>query len=167
MKELKFKGMKFLLTVGIIYIILFLINTQDTTLALFKSIEVLYSLLPIFILIIFISALINFFLKPKHIIKHFGEDSGFRGIVYALLSGILSHGPMYMWYGIVNEIRESGAKDKLVIIFLYARAVKIPLLVFMIDLFGLAFTIIITLYTIVASVLQGYLFEYFNKRFYK
>jgi len=164
MKKLEFKGIKFLIVVLILYALLFFVNFKDTNLAFLKSIEVLYSLLPIFVLIIFISALINYFLKPKHIIKHLGEDSGFRGILYAMLSGILSHGPMYMWYGIVNEVRSSGAKDKLVIIFLYARAVKIPLLVFMVDVFGLAFTITMTLLTILASIMQGYLFEYLNKR---
>lgn len=164
MKKLEFKGIKFLVIVLVLYTVLYLVNAEDTNLALVKSGEVLYSLLPIFLLIIFISSLINYFLKPKHIIKHFGEDSGFRGVLYAILTGILSHGPMYMWYGIVNEVRSSGAKEKLVIIFLYARAVKIPLLVFMVDVFGLTFTIIMTLFTILASIVQGYLFEYLNKR---
>jgi len=38
---------------------------------------------------------------------------------------------------------------------MYARAVKLPLLPFMVDLFDLLFTIVMTLYILIAAVLQG------------
>ena len=159
MKKLKFKGLKFLAFVIFLYMVLLLINTEPTLEALRVSAITLYKLSPIFILIILISSLINYYLKPQHIIKHLGEDSGLKGVFYALISGVLSHGPIYMWYGIIDDLKKSGAKEKLIIIFLYARAVKIPLLVFMIGLFGVTFTIIMTLYTLLASIAQGYIFE--------
>lgn len=167
MKKFHFKGLKFFLFVVVLYLFLAFINPQKMITALTTDYNVLYSLLPIFVLIIFITTLINYFVKPKHIVKHIGEDSGLKGIIYALASGIVSHGPLYMWYGVLNEMRAAGAKEKLLIIFLYARAVKIPLLVFMIDLFGVMFTIIMTLYTLLASIIQGYLYEYLNKRVIK
>jgi len=163
-KKFTFKGVKFLFVVVFIYTYTAFINVEATLMSLKSSLILLYSLIPIFILIITITALINYFVKPKHIIKHLGQESGVKGIFYAIISGILIHGPLYMWYGLIQEIRKSGAKEQLLITFLFARAVKLPLLVLMIDLFGIAFTIIITLYTIIASVIQGYLFTYINKR---
>ena len=164
MKKFHYKGVKFLLGVVTLYLVLVFFNPQKILMATTTDFRVFYSLLPIFVLIIFITTLINHLVKPKHIVKHIGEDSGIKGILYALVSGIVSHGPLYMWYGVLNEMREAGAKEKLLIIFLYARAVKIPLLVFMVDLFGLAFTIIMTLYTLLASIMQGYFYEYLNRR---
>jgi uncharacterized membrane protein YraQ (UPF0718 family) len=164
MKKFQFKGLGFLFVVLFIYCVLTLFDIKTTLDASFASLKLLYSLLPIFAFVIIITAIINYFVKPKQIIKHLGKDSGIRGIFYALISGVLLHGPMYMWYGFVQELRDAGAKDRLIIMFFFARAVKLPMLPFMIDLFGVAFAIILTLYTLLASVLQGYVYDYINKR---
>jgi hypothetical protein len=56
-------NVKFLVIVlvlyAVLYAVLYLINAEDTSLVLMKSGEIPYLLLPIFLLIIFISALIN------------------------------------------------------------------------------------------------------------
>ena len=161
--KIQFKGMKFLGIVLIVYVALLIIETSDTLLALEQSASILLSLLPLFLLIITITALINYFLKPKQIIKHFGKDSGAKGIFYAVIGGIISHGPMYAWYGMLADMRSQGLKDGLIATFMYARAVKLPLLPFMVDLFGLLFTIIMTLYILIAAVLQGKMIESIEK----
>jgi len=153
--KIKFKGMKFLIIVLIAYVVLLLADTSNTLSALQKVGSILLSLLPLFLLIITLTALINYFFKPKQIIKHFGTDSGIKGVFYALAGGIISHGPMYAWYGMLQDMRSQGLKDGLIAVFMYARAVKLPLLPFMIDLFGLLFTIIMTLYILIAAVVQG------------
>lgn len=153
--KITFKGVKFLFIVLITYAVLLFADTSNTLSALQKGGSILLSLLPLFLLIITLTALINYFLKPKQIIKHFGKDSGVKGVFYALIGGIISHGPMYAWYGMLQDMRSQGLKDGLIAVFMYARAVKLPLLPFMIDLFGLLFTIIMTLYILIAAVLQG------------
>jgi uncharacterized membrane protein YraQ (UPF0718 family) len=159
MKKIEYKGLKFLYVVIFTYIVLLLFDMDNAIHAVKIFFSILYTLLPIFIFIILLTALINYFLKPKDIIKHFGEDSGKRGIVYALLAGIISHGPMYAWYGLIEELREHGAKDELLIIFFYARAIKIPMLPFMIGIFGIPFTIIITIYILLFAIIQGKVFS--------
>ena len=153
--KITFKGVKFLIIVLILYVVLMLADTTHALSALHKAGSILLSLLPLFLLIIILTALINYFLKPKQIIKHFGKDSGAKGIFYALIGGIISHGPMYAWYGMLQDMRSHGLKDGLIAVFMYARAVKLPLLPFMVDLFGLLFTIVMTLYILIASVVQG------------
>ncbi len=153
--KIPFKGIKFLIIVLVLYIILLLSDTNHALPALQKSGSILLSLIPLFLLIITLTALINYFLKPKQIIKNFGKDSGTKGILYALIGGIISHGPMYAWYGMMQELRSHGLKDGLIATFMYARAVKLPLLPFMVDLFGMLFTIVMTLYILIAAVLQG------------
>jgi len=46
-------------------------------------------------------------------------------------------------------------KNSLVAVFLYNRAIKIPLLPLMVYYFGAPFVVILTCYTIIASVVQG------------
>jgi uncharacterized membrane protein YraQ (UPF0718 family) len=160
---MKFKGIKFLIVVIFTYILLLTFDTSSSLLALQKSWDILKKIALIFPLIILISAIINYFLKPKDIVKHVGKDSGVKGVFYALLGGVLSHGPMYAWYGILEDMKSHGLKDGLIATFLYARAIKLPLLPFMVDLFGWLFTIVITLYILLASVIQGKIINSLNK----
>jgi len=153
--KIPFKGIKFLIIVLIAYIVLLFLDTNHALTALQKAGSILLSLLPLFLLIIILTALINYFLKPKQIIKHFGKDSGAKGVFFAIIGGIVSHGPMYAWYGMLQDMRSNGLKDGLIAVFMYARAVKLPLLPFMVDLFGLLFTVVMTLYILIAAVLQG------------
>ncbi len=160
--KIPFKGIKFLIIVVILYLILLLSDTNHALSGLQKSASTLLSLLPLFLIIITLTAVINYFLKPKQIIKLFGKNSGTKGIFYALISGIIIHGPMYVWYGMLQDMRSNGLKDGLIATFMYARAVKLPLLPFMVDLFGLLFTIVMTLYILIASVVQGKVIDNIN-----
>jgi len=162
--KIAFKGVKFLTIVIVLYSVLLISDPTHALPALQKSASILLSLLPLFLLIIILTALINYFLKPKQIIKHFGKDSGAKGVFYAIIGGIISHGPMYVWYGMLQDMRSHGLKDGLIAVFMYARAVKLPLLPFMVDLFGLLFTIVMTLYILIAAVLQGKVINALGKK---
>ena len=162
-KGLEFKGLKFLCIIIITYIVLFFIESKNALLSLQKALDIFYQLLPIFLFIILIMTLINYFLKPKQIIKHFGKESGAKGVIYALLAGIISHGPMYAWYGMIQELREHGAKDSLIITFFYARAIKIPMLPFMLGIFGLAFTLVLSFYILLFALIQGKVMDWLEE----
>lgn len=163
-KKIEFKGSKFLFFVIILHIVIFLFDRQNSSLSLIKSYEVLIKLLPIFVMIIVITTLINYFLKPKSIMKHFGKDSGLKGWIYATLGGIVSHGPMYVWYPMLTQLRKHGLKDGLLATFMYTRSIKIPFIPIMIDYFGILFTIILFIYIIIGGVLQGVFIEALKKK---
>ena len=59
--KIPFKGIKFLITVLVLYIILLLSDTTHALIALQKAGSILLSLLPLFLLIITLTALINYF----------------------------------------------------------------------------------------------------------
>ena len=162
MKQIEFKGLKLLMLVSLIYLGLFIFDTTNASIGIYKFIDIFITLLPIFAFIIILTALINYFLKPKQIMKHFGEDSGKMGIFYSLIGGILSHGPMYAWYGMLSDMRKHGLKDGLIVTFLYSRAVKVPLLPMMLAIFGLTYTIIINIYIIIFAIIQGKIMEIFH-----
>lgn len=162
-KGFQFKGLTFFYLVMMAYGVLFVIEKSNALVSLEKSLAILYQLLPIFLFIILLSTVINYFLKPKQIIKHFGKESGKKGVIYALLAGIISHGPMYAWYGMIQELREQGAKDSLLITFFYARAIKIPMLPFMLGIFGLAFTLILSFYILLFALIQGKIMDWLGE----
>ena len=159
MKKLEFKGVKFLIVVIVLYAVVLIVDFENSLNALKIGLNILGKLIPVFTFVIILTALVNYLLKPKQIMKHFGKDSGMKGIIYAILGGVLSHGPMYAWYGMLSEMKSHGLKSSLIAIFMYARAVKLPLLPFMIDVFGITFTIIINIYILVFAVLQGQLMD--------
>lgn len=141
-----------------------MLDRQNSIVALTKSYNLILKLLPIFVVIITLTTVINYFLKPKTILKHFGEDSGIKGWIYATFSGIISHGPLYAWYPLINDLRDSGLKDSLLITFMFSRAIKVPYIPVMIDYFGLLYTVVLTINILIAAILQGLIFEALNKK---
>ena len=163
-KGVEFKGIKFLFFVIIIHILIFLFDKENSNFALAKSYDVLLKLLPIFVMIILITTTVNYFLKPKAIMKHFGKDSGIKGWIFATLGGVISHGPMYAWYPLINDLRQNGLKDGLLITFMFTRTIKVPFIPVMIDYFGILFTLILFVNILVFGILQGVLMEALNKK---
>ncbi len=167
MKEEKpfvFRGKFFALLVLSAYIVLFYFNSHIALLALQKSIHVVLKILPIFAVVIVFTALLNYALQPKQIVKHLGEESGVRGWFVALFAGVISHGPMYAWYPMIEDLRSHGLKDSLIVVFFYTRAIKLPLLPLMIDYFGLSFTFILSFYILIGALLQGWIFEQLERK---
>lgn len=142
-------------SVGMIYGILAFFDPHNTFAALQESLELLKMILPILIIVFFLMILLNSFIDPKAVAAHLGEESGAKGYFIALVGGILSHGPGYVWYPMLQSFREKGAKDGLIVAFIYARSIKIPWLPLMISYFGLAFTLMLSLYIILGALLQG------------
>ena len=163
-KPFVFRGNFLILLVFAAYIVLFLFNSHTALLALQKSAHVILKILPIFAVVIVFTALLNYALQPKQIVKHLGEESGAKGWLVALVAGVISHGPMYAWYPMIEDLRSHGLKDSLVGVFFYARAIKLPLLPLMIDYFGLSFTFILSFYILIGALLQGWILEQLERK---
>ncbi|MBW2683367.1 MAG: permease [Deltaproteobacteria bacterium] len=158
-KPFAFRGKPFFAAVLIGYVILAFLNFSGAIAALQKSGMTLLKILPILAVVILMTATINFFLQPKQIVKHLGKESGAKGWLAMLFAGVISHGPMYAWYPLIDDLRRHGMRDGLIVVFFYARAIKIPLLPLMIDYFGLLFTLILSLYILLGAIIQGLILE--------
>ncbi len=112
--------------------------------------------------LLFVFALIycfNLFVNPKVISKYLGSRKGISGWLVSISGGIISMGAIYMWYPLLTDLREKGMNDAFITTFLYNRAVKIQLLPFLMHYFGLTFTIVVTAYMIIFSVINGILVD--------
>ena len=151
MRTLLFPG-----SVFAIYGILFAFNPDKASMALRSSGKILLNITVPLCLVFIFMLLLNLFLQPAHVARLFGRGAGIKGIILSTTAGIVSMGPIYAWYPMLRELREKGAGNSLIAIFLGNRAVKPFFLPIMISYFGLTYVLILTVFTILGSLAVGY-----------
>ncbi len=150
-----------LVTIIFAYTILYFLNNQLFNKSINRFIKLSSQISP-FLILVFIIMFLNFlFIKPPTIKKHLGEQSGFMGYIYAIVAGIISVGSVYMWYPLLKDLKESGMSDKLIAVFIYNRSIKLHLLPVMILYFGLKYTVILTILTILFSFVIAFVIQKF------
>ncbi|MDX2480799.1 MAG: hypothetical protein QNK24_10745 [Desulfuromusa sp.] len=158
-KESAYGAYIFLLSMIIIYLVVFLYDSDRTFIALQFCLGMLKKLLPVLGLVSGFMFLNNLLVKPSWVRTHVGRDSGWKGVMISVVAGILSMGPIYVWYGILQDLHKKGMRTSLVASFLYARSVKPQLLPLMIYYFGWLYALVLVFYLIVFSVFNGLLTE--------
>lgn len=158
-KKPAFRAYLFLLIVAIVYLVALFAAPDRTFLALQFSLGMLKKLLPILGLVSCFMFLNNLLVKPSWVKNYVGEGSGWKGVFIALVGGALSMGPIYVWYGILQELQQQGMRRSLIASFLYARSVKPQLLPLMIYCFGWLYTLILVFYLIIFSIFNGLMTE--------
>lgn len=148
-----------LLFVIILYIITAFLNSDSTFKALESTWGILKIITPILLIVIFVMALINKYLHPKILSQYLGDKSGKKGWIISSITGVLSHGPGYVWYPMLSDLRDHGVKEGLIVTFIYARSVKLPWLPVMVGYFGITFTIVLTLLTLLGAIIQGLIYQ--------
>jgi uncharacterized membrane protein YraQ (UPF0718 family) len=146
----------FPIVILIIYAILFFISPDKSGQAIRSSGNVFLGMLVPLVLVFVIMLLINLFLKPAAVAKFLGKGSGIKGIALSAVAGIISTGPIYAWYPLLKDLRDKGAGESSIAIFLYNRAVKPFLLPVMIGYFGWLYVIILTILMVFTSVAVGF-----------
>jgi uncharacterized membrane protein YraQ (UPF0718 family) len=126
--------------------------------------KLLSNVLPVLALVLVIMSLLNLMIKPGMAKRMLGKGSGLKGWAFAVVGGVLSSGPIYVWYPLIADLREKGMRDSLVAAFLYARAVKMPMIPLMVYYFGWNFALLFSLYLLIFSILNGLLVEWLTGR---
>jgi uncharacterized membrane protein YraQ (UPF0718 family) len=145
----------FLIIVVATYAVTLVVHPSACVEAFSGFLKLLVRMLPVLALVFGIIFLTNLLIDPKSISKHLGEGSSIRGWLIAIAGGIISTGPIYMWYPLLSDLKAKGMKTAYIATFLYNRAVKIPLLPMMVFYFGVRYTAVLTAYMVIFSVLNG------------
>lgn len=146
----------FLLIMSVIYLALF-IFARDLFFPASEFVCVLFvKIIPIIFLVFVLMSLTNYFIKPRFILKHFREK-GIKKWLFAVAGGILSLGPIYVWYPLLKDLRDKGLEDGLIACFLYNRSIKIVVLPLAIFYFGVQYIAVLCSVMIFVSVIQGLL----------
>ena len=149
----------FILSLLIFYLITFFVRPKIFSTAINFSIETSLKVLPIMLLVFLLVFLSNFFITSSKIKKHFGEEAGIKGWLLSIFGGIISSGPVYMWYPLLADLKEKGMKNSFIVAFIYARAIKIQILPLMLFYFGFKFTIIFNILILIFSPINGFVVE--------
>ena len=157
--EESYTGWYFLLIVIVIFIVVFLLKPD----AIIPSLQFFYSIIvkiiPVLIIIFILMVIIDCLVSPQKLVKYIGKSAGIKRWVIAVVTGIISTGPIYLWYPLLSELKNEGVSYGFIASFLYNRAIKIPLLPLMILYFGLAYVIVLTVVMIIMSIIQGLIIE--------
>jgi len=152
-------GLIFLFVVTCLYILAFLVDAELALNALTFSTRLFYRLLPVLLLIFALIFVSNLLVKPDWVRANVGKDSGLRGWAVAVIGGILSVGPIYVWYALLRDMKAKGMRTARIAVLLYDRGIKLPLLPLMIHYFGETYTLVLATYMTLFSLLSGILIE--------
>jgi uncharacterized membrane protein YraQ (UPF0718 family) len=150
----KLKSYIFLLVVILLYFFIFIFNNSLFQKSSFFFIDIVKKTIPVFIFVYILMVFSNYFIDEKFIIKHF-KTSGIKKWIFIILGGILSTGPIYVWYPLLKDLRNKGFNDGMISCFLYNRGVKIPIIPVAIYYFGIKYIIILTFLMMIFSIFQG------------
>ncbi len=157
--EKSYAGWYFLLTVAILYVIIGLFKIEVILPALKFSLKIVRNILPVFLVIFALMVAFNLFISPYAVRKYLGKSSGFTRWLIAVGGGIISTGPIYMWYPMLKELKKEGVQYGFIATFLYNRAIKPPLIPMMVAYFGWKYTLVLAVVMATISVIQGIIFE--------
>ena len=149
----RIQAMAFPFAVLFAYALVCLLRPAEGRAALRAFYNVCRQVLPALSVAFAVMVCVNLFVKPAHVNRLLGDAKRARGVALSTAGGILSMGPIYAWYPLLKELRNKGASDFHIANFLCCRAVKPPLLPFIVAYFGWAFTILLTVLTVASSLL--------------
>jgi len=143
----------------VVYLVLAITMPEKASLALRSCGSIAQALIIPLCLVLAVMLLVNLLVKPARIVRFLGVGAGAKGVILSVAAGIISTGPIYAWYPLLKDLKEKGATNLFLAIFLYNRAVKPFLLPIMVAYFGWIYVVILTVLTVVASIGVGYLVE--------
>ena len=153
---------KFLILVCIVYLSILIFNPSIFFLSLDFFNKIILKIIPIFILVFILMTLSNYFITPEIVIKHL-KEKGIKKWFFVIVGGILSSGPVYMWYPLLADLKSKGLEQGLIACFLYNRAIKIPVLPIAIIYFSWQYIFVLSLVMIFMSVVQGLIINHLTK----
>ena len=129
------------------------------------SIDMLKLLPCAFILI----GLFEVWVKRETVERHFGEESGIRGYIWALILGGTTVGGLYVSFPVAYSLYGKGAKLSIILTYIGASGIcRVPMAIFETSFMGIKFTIIRLMVSIPLVILTSIaLGDYLTKRNYK
>lgn len=149
--------------ISLFILILIFISNYDLGLKSFISakssfMQMISVLPPIMILL----GLIDVWVPREALMKYMGKNSGFTGVLIAILIGSVAAGPMYAAFPFTAMLLKKGVKFSNIIIFMNAWCVtKVSTLLFEISAIGYTFTLARLIIDLPGVIVMGYLVEKF------
>ena len=113
--------------------------------------------------------LFEVWVKRETVEKHFGQEAGIRGYIWAVLLAGTTVGGLYVAFPLAYSLHSKGARLNVIFTYIGASAIcRIPMAIFEVSFMGIKFTAIRLLVSlplvIITSILLG---DYLVKRNYR
>lgn len=149
---------KLLSLVALAYIAVLAISPDKAMTSVGNSVYYLFEMLQVLPVIFLVTVVIEALVPKEMIMRGFGEKSGFKGNLLALLLGSISAGPIYAAFPISKALLGKGASISNIVIILSAWAViKIPMLANEAKFLGVNFMIVRWALTVTAIFIMAYI----------
>jgi uncharacterized membrane protein YraQ (UPF0718 family) len=148
-------GWIFLALVSAAYVVVAIARPELGQRAWGSFVELLQRVAPALLLVWILMFVVQLLLGRERIERWLGARSGARGWLLACASGVLAGGPIYPWYALLADLHGKGMRTPLVAVFLYSRALKLPLLPLMAHYFGGRFVAVLSLLIVVFAFVSG------------
>ncbi len=159
------KKNKLIFLVAIVYIVIFIVSPSKAMKSLENSVYYLVEMLQVLPVIFLLTVVIEALVPKEIIMRGFGEKSGFKGNLLALLLGSISAGPIYAAFPISKTLLGKGASISNIVIILSTWAViKVPMLANEAKFLGVHFMIVRWVLTVFAIFTMAYLTGMFVKK---
>ena len=144
----------FAILVAVAYIALFILRPNMGTASLKNSAYYIKEMLMIMPVVFILTALLDLWVPKDKIIKYLGKDAKVKGIIFSLILGSISAGPVYAAFPLCVMLHKKGASIRNVVIILSAWAViKVPMLLNEVKFLGFEFMAIRWVLTVAAIVI--------------
>ncbi len=159
MKALKkLKGNMFAIIVAIAYIVFFIVRADVGMASLKNSIYYIKEMLLIMPVVFVLTALLDIWMPKEKIMKFLGRDAGMKGVIFSLILGSISAGPIYAAFPLCVMLHKKGASIRNLVIILSSWAViKIPMLLNEVKFLGFEFMAIRWGLTVAAILLFSWI----------
>ena len=152
------KKNKLLIFVALVYLVVLVISPDKALKSVGNSVYYLVEMLQVLPVIFLLTVVIEALVPKEMIMRGFGEKSGFRGNLLALLLGSISAGPIYAAFPISKTLLGKGASISNIVIILSSWAViKVPMLANEAKFLGVNFMIIRWVLTVIAIFVMAYI----------
>lgn len=123
----------------------------------FDFVKSMFMILPIAFILI---GLFEVWVDRKTVEKYFGEASGFRGYVWAIILSSTTVGGAYVAFPVAHALYKKGAKLSIVLTYIGSSALtRIPMTIFEASFLGLKFSIIRLLVSIPLVLISSVFIE--------
>ncbi len=151
------KKNKLLVIVTFVYGILFIAMPDKAIQSVNNSVYYLIEMIQIMPVVFLLTVVIEALVPKEMIMKGFGDKSGIKGNVFALILGSISAGPIYAAFPISKALLGKGASISNVVIILSSWAViKVPMLANEAKFLGVEFMAVRWVLTVIAIFAMAY-----------
>lgn len=154
------KKYKLIILSIIIYVAVFILNRELGITSLINSLDFLVEMFKVLPPVMVLTGLLSVWVPTKTIEKFLGKDSGIKGVLYSILLGAFSSGPIYAAFPTVTVLLKKGASIKNSVIILSSWAViKLPMLFVESSFLGINFALKRYIITLPLIIIIGIIME--------